>query len=385
MAAVLAADMDNTDKVVVFIDECNELSLHVRPPLISHSERVFTAPDASTVCFGLGAIKGVGTSAVDAIVEQREADGPYTDLFDFCRRIDGKRVNKRVIEALVRAGALDELGPSRAVLMASIPAAMRVAEQHARDEQAGQNDMFGGAAHASSATNEFVAAREWTDDERLAGEKETLGVYFSGHPIARYESELRHMVSAPLGRLRADPDRTQRVAGLVSAVRTVNSRKGRMAILTLDDRSGRLEVVVYAEIFERCRHLIAKDRLLVICGSVKDDDFSGGCTMLAESVEELVDARQSLADYLLLEVPAAAARNGLVAQLREVLEPFRDGATPVCVRYLGDGAIGRIRLGASWQIRPSDDLLSRLREILGHENHVQLAYHGSEHGSEGPA
>jgi DNA polymerase-3 subunit alpha len=131
--------------------------------------------------------------------------------------------------------------------------------------------------------------------------------------------------------------------------------------------------------------LIAKDRLLVICGSVKDDDFSGGCTMLAESVEELVDARQSLADYLLLEVPAAAARNGLVAQLREVLEPFRDGATPVCVRYLGDGAIGRIRLGASWQIRPSDDLLSRLREILGHENHVQLKYHGSGHGGGGPA
>ena len=154
-----------------------------------------------------------------------------------------------------------------------------------------------------------------------------------------------------------------------------------MAIATLDDRSGRLEVVVYADVFERCRHLIAKDRLLVICGSVKDDDFSGGCTMLAESVEELVDARQSLAEHLLLEVPAAAARNGLVAKLREVLEPFRQGATPVCVEYVGDGAKARIRLGADWQVRPSDDLLLRLREILGDESHVQLKYPGTGQGS----
>ncbi|MFT5448909.1 MAG: DNA polymerase-3 subunit alpha, partial [Gammaproteobacteria bacterium] len=374
MAAVLSADMDNTEKVVVFIDECNELSLHVRRPLVSHSERVFTAPDAQTVCFGLGAIKGVGASAVDAIVEERGENGPYKDLFDFCQRVDSKRVNKRVLEALVRAGALDELGPSRSVLMASIGAATRVADQHARDELAGQNDMFGGAAHVASNTHEFVAAREWSDDERLSGEKETLGVYFTGHPIARYESELEQMVSASLGRLRADGDRTQRVAGLVSAVRTVNSRRGRMGILTLDDRSGRLEVVVYSDVFERCRHLIAKDRLLVVSGSVKDDEFSGGCTMRAESVEELVDARQSLADHLLLQIPSAAARNGLVSQLREVLEPFRDGATPICVQYLGDGARGRIRLGANWQVRPSDDLLMRLREILGEESHVQLMY-----------
>jgi DNA polymerase-3 subunit alpha len=380
MAAVLSSDMDTTDKIVVFVDECYELSLTVRPPLVNQSERVFTAPDTSTVCFGLGAIKGVGTSAVDAIVDERHANGLYKDLFDFCQRVDGKQVNKRVVDALVRAGALDELGPSRAVLAATVAAAMRVAEQHARDVRAGQNDMFGGATHVSSATNEFAQAREWTDDERLAGEKETLGVYFSGHPIERYEAELKHLVSASLGRLRADTDRTQRVAGLVSAVRSVNSRKGRMAILTLDDRSGRLEVVVYSDVFERCRHLIAKDRLLVVSGSVKDDEFSGGCTMLAEMVEELVDARESLANHLLLDVRASAARNGLVAQLREVLEPFRDGATPVYVRYLGDGVTGRIRLGANWQVRPSDDLLLRLREVLGSEEYVQLKYLGTGNG-----
>jgi DNA polymerase-3 subunit alpha len=366
--------MDNTDKVVVFIDECRDMQLAVEPPAVNRCERLFTAPDARTVRYGLGAIKGAGAAAVDAIVEEREANGAYADLFDFCRRVDARRINRRVVEALIRAGAMDELGPSRAVLMASVATALQVAGQHARDAQAGQNDMFGGALDVTPATRGFAPASEWSDEERLAGEKDTLGMYFSGHPIARYEAELEHVVSAPLGRLRPDPDRTQRAAGLVTGLRTMNSRNGRMAVLTLDDRSGRLDVVVYSELFQRCRPLLAKDRVLVVTGTVSDDDFSGGCSMVAESVEELVDVRESLARHLLLEVEAAAARNGLVTRLQEAMEPYLEGRTPVCVHYHGDGACGRIRLGSRWQVRPSDDLLARLRELLGGDSRARLEY-----------
>ncbi len=374
MAAVLSADMDNTDKVVVFVDECRDLGLTVEPPAVNRCERVFTAPDERTVRYGLGAIKGAGASAVDAIVEERGRDGPYRDLFDFCRRVDARRVNRRVVEALIRSGAMDELGPDRAVLMASVGPALQVAGQHARDALAGQNDMFGEALDTPPVPEEFAQASAWSDEERLAGEKETLGRYFSGHPIARYEAELEHIVSAPLARLRPDAERTQRAAGMVSGLRTMNSRNGRMAVLTLDDRSGRMDVVVYSELYQRCRPILAKDRLLVVTGTVSDDDFSGGCSMIADSVEEFVDARESLARNLLLEVEAAAACNGLVARLREVMEPYLEGRTPVCVHYHGKGACGRIRLGSEWQVRPSDDLLARLRELLGGETRARMEY-----------
>jgi DNA polymerase-3 subunit alpha len=376
MAAVLSSDMDNTDKVVTFIDECVNLGLAVEPPAVTSCARFFTAPDEATVRYGLGAIKGVGASAVEAIVEEREQDGSYRDLFDFCRRVDPKRINRRVVEALVRAGALDDLGPSRAVLMASIPTALQVAGQHARDTQAGQDDMFGGALDVAPEPQHFEEAREWTDDERLAGEKETLGLYFSGHPVVRYEAELAHLVTAPLGRLRPDPERTQRAAGLVTAMRTMNSRNGRMAVLTLDDRSGRLDVVVYSDLFQRCRSILVKDRLLVASGVVNEDEFSGGCSMIAASVEDLVNAREGAARHLLLEVQAAAARNGLVSRLKEAMEPFRQGRTPVCVEYRSEVARGRIRLGADWQVRPSDDLLLRLREVLGEDGAARFEYPG---------
>ena len=375
MAAVLSADMDNTDKVVVFIDECRDMRLEVQPPAVNRCERAFTAPDARTVRYGLGAIKGVGASAIDAIVEERGAGGPYQDLFDFCRRVDARRINRRVLEALIRAGAMDELGPSRAVLMASVPTALQVAGQRARDAQAGQDDMFGAALEVSPPPQVFEQAGEWSDELRLAGEKETLGLYLTGHPIARYEGELAYLSSAPLGRLRPDAARTQKAAGLVTGLRTMNSRNGRMAVITLDDRSGRIDVVIYSELFQRCRAMLARERLLVVSGTVNDDEYSGGCSMVAESVEELVDARQAQARHLLIEVQASAARNGLVARLQETMEPYLQGRTPVCVQYRSEGACGRIRLGARWQVRPSDDLLARLRELLGGESCVRLEYH----------
>ncbi|HSH41769.1 MAG TPA: DNA polymerase III subunit alpha, partial [Arenicellales bacterium] len=205
MAAVLSADMDNTDKVVTLIDECRDMQLGVIPPNVNRSMYRFTAEGVETVVYGLGAIKGVGQGAIESMIAEREASGPFADLFDFCRRVDLRKLNRRVLEALVRAGALDEIGSNRATLMARLPMALKLAEQHVRDADLGQNDLFGGSGPAPvDKPLELVELPEWAEDERLTGEKETLGLYLSGHPICRYEAELAHMTSGRIAEVVPD-------------------------------------------------------------------------------------------------------------------------------------------------------------------------------------
>ncbi len=191
MAAVLSADMDNTDKVVTLIDECRDMKLDVAPPDINHSAYAFTVNGVDGIRYGMGAIKGVGLAAIEGIIAERTEKGAFRDLFDLCRRIDLRKANRRVLEALIRSGAMDALGDNRASLMASLPAALHLAEQDARDATAGQVDLFGLAAPQADAATTDVSAHtahlpEWDEAERLTGEKETLGLYLTGHPIARY-------------------------------------------------------------------------------------------------------------------------------------------------------------------------------------------------------
>ena len=200
MAAVLSSDMDNTDKVVGLIEDCHKQNLEVRPPDINESVYQFSVHDPKTVIYGLGAIKGVGGAALDGIIEEREANGPFKDLYDFCKRNDTRKVNRRVMEALIKAGALDALGSNRASLMASLNNAMQLADQHHADEKAGQNDLFGGdsAAPEQQTTVHVVEVDDWEDEQRLFNEKETLGLYLTGHPIDKYEAELRQFTDCSL-------------------------------------------------------------------------------------------------------------------------------------------------------------------------------------------
>ena len=196
MAAVLSADMDSTDKVVNFVEESRASGLAILPPHVNECVRRFSAAGERSVRYGLGAIKGVGEAAIEGIIEERERSGPYTDLFDFARRVDSRRVNRRVVESLVRAGALDELGPSRSSMMLSLTDALLAAEQLARDTSTGQNDMFGNVLGGGGVVeSRFKAGSEWPEEERLAGEKETLGLYLTGHPITRFEAELEKITS----------------------------------------------------------------------------------------------------------------------------------------------------------------------------------------------
>ncbi|MGD8999398.1 MAG: DNA polymerase III subunit alpha [Granulosicoccaceae bacterium] len=375
MAAVLSSDMDNTSKVVTLIDECRSMALEVLSPNVNSCEYAFTSQGDANILYGLGAIKGVGESALESIIEERNRNGLFKDLFDFCRRIDARKVNRRVLEALIRAGALDGLGPHRAVMMQSLGVALKSAEQHLRNEATGVADMFGGPGEADDEAVQFIDCPEWDEDERLNGEKETLGLYLTGHPITRYLPELGKFIGTRLNNVRASRDRqAQTLAGLVVGLQTRNNKSGdRMAFLTLDDRSGRIDVAVFGDEYKRYQPLIAKDKLLVVKGPVNDDEFSGGLRLRAEAIYDIDQARENYARQVVLSVDAGKAGNGFVHTLREVLAPYRDGHCPVAVDYDRGDASARLLLGEDWYVHPTDELLHRLRELVG-EQGVQIQY-----------
>lgn len=374
MAAVLSSDMDNTDKVVTLIDECCNMKLKVLLPNVNTCEYMFTANTDNEVLYGLGAIKGVGEAALESIIDDRNKNGLFQDLFDFCRRIDSRKVNRRVLEAMIRAGAIDGMGANRASLMATLGMALKTAEQHSRDEAQGIEDMFGGPqAEEQSLAYENVA--DWSEKERLQGEKETLGLYLTGHPITPYEAELAEVISNRLVDVRPSRDKQeQTLAGLVVGLQIRNSKQGdRMAFMTLDDRSGRVEVAVFKDAYRQFQHLIAKDRLLVVKGPISEDDYSGGLRLRATQIYDIDQAREIYARQVVIRVDAKMAGNGFLDSLEKVLDPFRDGSCPVSLDYERTDSAARITLGEAWQIHPTDELLHRLRELAG-EAAVQVLY-----------
>ncbi|MEO5572982.1 MAG: DNA polymerase III subunit alpha [Gammaproteobacteria bacterium] len=378
MAAVLSSDMDNTDKVVMLIDECRAMKLSVLPPNINACEYAFTAKDDKTILYGLGAIKGAGAAAIEGMIAERKANGPIVDLFDFCRRIDLRKANRRVLDAMVRAGALDELGPGRATLMASLPAALSMAEQQVRDHAVGQNDLFGAATISTAQPSmRFTNVPEWDEEQRMIYEKETLGLYLTGHPIARYQQELSEITTSRIVDLKPTRDQNVVIAGFVMALRVMNNRRGeRMAFLTLDDRSSRIELGVFAEGYQRYRDLLVKDKLLVVDGLVSMDEYTGGYKMSAERIYDINQAREVYAKRLLIAVESNRAGNGFVAELAHVLTPFRNGTCPVCIDYHRneEGSVSaQLALGPEWRVHPTDELLRRLRTLAGGEQ-VKVVY-----------
>ena len=376
MAAVMSADMDNTDKVVTLIDECNNMKLVVQPPDINKCFPQFTVDDDQSILYGLGAIKGVGVAALEMVVEERAAHGRFKDLFDFCRRIDLRKVNRRLLEAMIRAGALDSLGANRATLMHNLTTAIQVAEQHKQSQNAGVTDMFGFDAPAedTGGTAEYVVVKEWRDDERLQGEKETLGLYLTGHPIDRYAAELGKITSVRIVDLKPDRKQNVVVAGLVIAIRTMISKRGdKIAFITLDDKSARLEVPVFADAYQRFRDLIAKDVVLVVEGSVSLDDYSGNMKMSCEHIYDMDQARERFARRLEILVDKQTAGNGFVDSLSEILLPFREGGCPVWLNFEGHGARAKVALGDEWRVKPTDELVHRLQEMAG-KAQVRVVY-----------
>jgi DNA polymerase III subunit alpha len=369
MAAVLSSDMDKTEKVVTLIDECTGMNLKVLPPDVNASVYAFRVAGPASIRYGMGAIKGVGASAVEAIIEERERHGPYKNLPDLCRRIDLQRVNRRVFDALIRSGSLDLIGPNRASLTAELERAMQLGEQSSRAVSIGQVDLFG----LSAAENTAVA--DWSEAERLAGERETLGLFLSGHPITPYEPDLKFLVSArladvqgpkppaPEGGRNWSAGKPATVAGLVLEIR----RRPNRVTLILDDRSARLEVSLYEEVFQQHRDIIVKDAILIIDGTLRFDDFIEAWRLQAKALMDIDRARERYARRLWLRWPAEFDGPQGMSRFEQVLKPYLRGPCGVSVVVNRNDYSGKVNLSDAWSVRASRDLLEKLTHLVGRD------------------
>lgn len=375
MAAVLSADMDNTDKIVMLINDCADQALEIIPPCVNRSEYKFTATGDNQIVYGLGAIKGVGESVVSEIVEDRDQHGPYKNLFELCVRTVGLKTNKRVFEALIRSGSLDCFEVERSVLMATLPDALRAAEQAERDRQLGQSDLFGsGASSAEKGPKvEYNRVSPWSQRVKLQYERESLGLFLSGHPLEQYESELKHFTTSKLSGLDPKIHSKVLVAGLVIAVRKMETKRGeRMAFVTLQDQSAQSEVAVFADVLERDQKYVRQGEILVVQGELNAGrDNSVRLTALA--LMNLVNARERYADKLALTLKKEGQSAVLLDSLKQLLTHYQGGSCPVVIQYLKQECQTSVPLGADWRVHPEDPLLESLHELLGPDR-VQLEY-----------
>jgi DNA polymerase-3 subunit alpha len=400
MAAVLSADMDNTDKVVGLIEDCHEQGVKVLPPDINQSIYQFSVPDEKSVLYGLGALKGVGEAALDGIISERESNGVFADLYDFCRRNDTRKVNRRVMEALIKSGAMDSLGPNRASLSASLSNAVQLAEQNQKNASVGQHDMFGSSeepdAHASV---HIIKVDDWDDEIRLANEKETLGLYLTGHPITRYENELRRFTECRFSKVPGLVPESERsgqggggyggyrkknktqycLAGLLIGMRVRKTKTGSKIVTgVLDDRTARIEVVLYEDVFEQYGSALVKDKVCVVVGSVSYDDFNAAYSVNANTIYTITQAREKFARGLQIKFDRSKANGSwsetnVTKQLTEVLHTYREGNCPVNIEYNSGKDVSQFVLGEEWNVVPSDDLLTRLDKVFGAE-HIEIMY-----------
>ena len=370
IAANLSAMMDDTDKLRHFHDEAEALGLTVLPPDVNAGSYRFEPMDESRIRYGLGGIKGTGQAAIEAIVAARKT-GPFLDLFDFCRRIDKRAVNRRAIEALVRAGAFDAIDPRRSSLFASVGIALDVAEK--AEASAAQVSLFGAETDdPGGARTKLLDARPWTDNERLTHEKQSLGFYLSGHPYNEHAMELASLIQVALGSIKPTTA-SVRIAGVVTTLRAQTSRRGKMGFVTLDDGKDAVEVVVYNETFDAYRHLLREDVLLVaevrVQQRMNEDGQMQGLRIVADALYDLAAARRKFARGLKLCCNGTASG----ARLSELLEPYKSGPCPIVIDYRNNAAGGEIELPEAWRVTLDEALLAQLKDWLAPEN-VRVMY-----------
>ncbi len=377
MAAVLSSEMDKTDKVIVLIDECRILGLNIALPDINLSEYRFTVSSLSEIRYGLGAIKGAGEAAIKILLEERRKGGLYGDLFDLCQRVELRKMNRRLLDALVRSGALDTLGLNRATLAAQLPDALQKAEQLSRNDATGQNDLFG-----LSATKEInlkyllgnniipIPMAEWSEEERLRGEKETLGVYLTGHPFNQVAEELAALNITCLHKFSemgiSSNNRSVLIAGLVVSLRNRNTnRGGRIWFITLDDGRSRIEIRIFPDVYERYHKLIVEDRILLIYGNLVWDEFNQKTRFNVEQILDLDGARATYARWLILKLDTKQFKIGL-KHLSGILAEHRANGNcmvKIEVDYVSEGAQVELTCGSIWKVNPSGSLISKLQDL----------------------
>lgn len=366
MAAVLSSDMDNTDKVVLFLSECKNLGLKVNPPDINSSNYFFTVSDENEIVYGIGAVKGVGQAAAESILAARKANGPFKNLFDLCKRVDTRKVNKRALEALIYAGALDSIGPHRASQIASIELALKAAGQYERHQTTGQMDLFGNDFLDNEAAQDYVKAKDWFRSELLRYEKAVLGFYLAGHPIEQFVPELSKFIKSTISELTPEIGKMVLIAGFIRSLRIVNTRSGnRLAIITLEDATSSIDVTMFAENFTSSRASLVEDQLVIVEGEVTVDNFSDSYRIRATRAMDLDQARELYVKGLLLMSSSENELTGEIFQnLHNILIDYRGGNCPVFISYSNKDANARLVLGDEWKVHPKGELLAKLKDQL---------------------
>ncbi|MEO1575918.1 MAG: OB-fold nucleic acid binding domain-containing protein, partial [Pseudomonadota bacterium] len=380
MAAVLSADLDNTDKIDLLVRDCREEGLHVTPPDVNESQYAFTVRGPGDILYGLGAIKGVGRGAIESVIEARDEGGPFRDLHDLCARADLHKLNRRALEALIKAGALDALGEHRAALLDELPDAVRAAEQRAKDAEAGQSDLFGGSTLDAPPPTRRTPVPVPHSDDVLAMEKQALGLWLTGHPVNSVRAELEAITGGTiaarvegLGPPPTDGARRRGTPVLVAGLIDVIMRRGARLNLALDDQTGRIEVALNEETSDKYRAILTKDNIVIVEGLVRFDDFLSDWRINARHVETLDDARARMASHIILDLGDRIEGTSFVEALRDVLAPFRPGKCAVHVHYRGEVAKARLSFPPDWNVTPSTLLLRQLAALVG-EDSVRLLY-----------
>jgi DNA polymerase-3 subunit alpha len=380
MAANLSAVMDDTDKVRVFFEDARDNGVAILPPDVNASEYRFMPVDDRTIRYGLGAVKGTGESAINNIVAQRKAAGPFKGLFDFCRRVDRRIVNRRAIESLIRAGAFDSIEPMRAALLATVGLATDEAERAAAAAQ--QHSLFG-ADDEGAEELPLVKIAPWDERQRLREEKTALGFYLSGHPFNAYRDEIRCFIKTPLRNVAAaagsweSAQNTQLIAGVVESLRSQNSQNGRMMLVNLSDGDTKLEVTVYNDVLDRYRRLLVEDALIVVEAKVRqfrrgngEDGETTSLRVVAETILDLDAARNRFAR--LIKIRCNGGSSG--RKLKELLAPYRPGPCPVAIEYTNGDAVCELRLPEEWHVNAADNLVQSLADWVSRPN-VEIVYH----------
>jgi len=373
MAAVLTADMESTDKLRLHHRECVEMGLNLRKPDANKSETCFAVFGPAQIGYGLGALKGLGRQAADSIVAERQANGPFKSLHDFCVRVDTRKVNKKAVESLIKAGGLDDLGINRPSLLADLPAAMGGAEQYARAEEAGQDDLFGVAAVPPPAPVQRSNLPKWSPRTLYLREFEALGLYLSGHPFDQYRADVPYICTGSIGSVingmrkpssGEDAWRGARdvvLAGLITDIR----RRGNRVNMFLDDGHDRIELTMFSEAYQEYRQLLDEHVSRVVCGKIRFDEFIDGWRVAVSEVKDIDRVVEQKASRLVIHWLGDDSGNLDTQELRSILEPFRPGRCDVSLHYRNGNAQARLQLDSAWRVRPSGALREKLAETIG--------------------
>ncbi len=378
MAAVLSSDMDNTDKVMMFIEECQLMKIEVLPPDINSSIKEFHVVGESQLLFGLGAIKGVGESAIENILTERSRRGAFRDLFDFCARVDLRKVNRRVMVALIQSGTMDALGAHRASLLASLDIAVKISEQNSHNQQCGIEDLFSETFSQITIREQFVECEPWTKQECLAAERLALGFYMSGHPLQQYSAELSQLAPVKIADLNQSANQSIIVAGMITQIRTMlTKRNDLMAFITISDQTAKIELAIFPELFQSLRETIEKDAIVIVEADKQLDEYSGNIRLSAKQIYTVEQARLHFAKYLRIELSASPLDQARLDAIQQQLSLYTPGLLPVRIAYRGSTVTAEFALGKEYRVIPRDSLVDELKTLCGEEK-VRLVYQVAE-------